>query len=136
MEDFEPRRRLGGRMKNDEMEVTDDERFAVGMIIAMILGALVFGGIHVAARNFVFPTWIELIFWRCASVFSAALFLLVIIAACLQKTFLKAARPVRIISFLYCVARLFLLVEIFRTLCFLPPEAYISTWTSSIPHIT
>jgi len=38
-------------------------------------------------------------------------------------------------TFLYVMARLFLLVEIFRTLCFLPSDAYISTWTTNIPHV-
>jgi hypothetical protein len=37
--------------------------------------------------------------------------------------------------FLYIIARLALLVEIFRTLFFLPPDAYVSTWASDIPHI-
>jgi hypothetical protein len=36
----------------------------------------------------------------------------------------------------YVLARLFLLVEIFRTLRFLPPSAYTSTWASSIPHVS
>ena len=36
---------------------------------------------------------------------------------------------------LYLLARLYLLVEVFRTLCFLPPDAYISTWAANIPHI-
>jgi len=37
--------------------------------------------------------------------------------------------------FFYFIARLFLLVEVFRMLCFLPPDAYISTWAANIPHI-
>ena len=35
----------------------------------------------------------------------------------------------------YILARLFLLVEIFRTLCFLPPDAFVDTWSGSFPHI-
>jgi hypothetical protein len=36
---------------------------------------------------------------------------------------------------LYVAARLFLLVEIFRTLLFLPPSAYVSTWAANVPHV-
>lgn len=35
----------------------------------------------------------------------------------------------------YILARLFLLVEVFRTLCFLPPDAFVDTWSGSFPHI-
>jgi hypothetical protein len=38
--------------------------------IIMILGATIFGGIQVGAWNFIFPTNIELIFWRVASLYS------------------------------------------------------------------
>jgi hypothetical protein len=40
-----------------------------------------------------------------------------------------------ILSFFYALARLFILVEIFRTICFLPTDAYVATWTSNIPHV-
>ena len=35
----------------------------------------------------------------------------------------------------YVVARLFLMFEVFRTLFFLPPGAFVATWSSSIPHV-
>ncbi|RDK41246.1 hypothetical protein M752DRAFT_253414 [Aspergillus phoenicis ATCC 13157] len=35
----------------------------------------------------------------------------------------------------YIVARLFIIVEMFRTLAFLPPDAYVATWSSEIPNI-
>ncbi|KAE8155247.1 hypothetical protein BDV25DRAFT_134994 [Aspergillus avenaceus] len=34
---------------------------------------------------------------------------------------------------LYVAARLCILVEMFRTLCFLPPEAYVGTWAANLP---
>jgi hypothetical protein len=34
----------------------------------------------------------------------------------------------------YILARLFLMVEIFRSLFFLPPDAFIDTWSGSFPH--
>ena len=39
--------------------------------LAMVFGATLFGGIHIGVWNFEFPSRIELIFWRCANVFSA-----------------------------------------------------------------
>ncbi|OJJ78182.1 hypothetical protein ASPBRDRAFT_202997 [Aspergillus brasiliensis CBS 101740] len=35
----------------------------------------------------------------------------------------------------YVVARLFIIVEMFRTLAFLPTRAYVATWSSEIPNI-
>ncbi|KAE8442737.1 hypothetical protein EG329_002877 [Mollisiaceae sp. DMI_Dod_QoI] len=41
----------------------------------------------------------------------------------------------KVLLLLYLLARLYILVEIFRTLCFLPIDAYTSTWASNIPHV-
>jgi hypothetical protein len=40
-----------------------------------------------------------------------------------------------LICFGYVLARLFMIVETFRALFFLPPSAYIATWASNVPHI-
>jgi hypothetical protein len=40
-----------------------------------------------------------------------------------------------VVGVFYVAARLFMLVEIFRTLLYLPPDAYISTWASNVPHV-
>ena len=106
----------------------------------MAFGATLFGGIHIGAWNFEFPSRIELILWRCASVTSAAFgpifFILVIpLMDFLEEAGLKGGILSPICTFLYVIARLFLLVETFRTLCFLHPDAYISTWTTNIPHV-
>jgi hypothetical protein len=129
--------RFGARIKNDAMERFKDDSESWLEYLAMVFGATVFGGIHVAAWNFVFPSRVELIFWRCTSVFSAAFGLVVIVAGLLQASsrFADTLRLISVVTVLYIICRLFLLVEILRTLCFLPPDAYISTWTSSIPHV-
>ena len=101
-------------------------------------GATIFSGIHVGAWNFIFPANIELIFWRVASLYSTIfgpimLIILYIIAA-------TDIEPLVLISlflvFFYVIARLFILVETFRTLFYLPPLAYVSTWTANIPHFS
>jgi hypothetical protein len=32
------------------------------------------------------------------------------------------------------IARLFIIVEVFRSLYYLPPENYVNTWATNIPH--
>jgi len=40
------------------------------------------------------------------------------------------------LALLYIVGRFVLLVEIFRTLLFLPPDAFVTTSASNIPHVS
>lgn len=35
----------------------------------------------------------------------------------------------------YIVARLYIFVEVFRSLAFLPPTAFVTTWTQSVPNL-
>ena len=35
----------------------------------------------------------------------------------------------------YVICRLYLVVEIFRCLYFLPPSAYVATWATNVPHV-
>lgn len=119
-------------------ETVDEEGFA-GMG-----GAMVFGAIHVVAWNFAFPSKIELIFWRCASIYTTVAPLCLPLSGAIvtwleSKEFKRPPALGRLITYiitmLYVAARLFIIVEMFRTLCFLPPGSYVSTWTSNIPHV-
>jgi hypothetical protein len=116
--------------------------------LGLTLGSLVFGGIHLAAWKFEFPTRTEQILCRSASlwctcfcvVFYLCAGILALVMIC--SPFIGSAED-RVIDvaqivllFTYVVARLFLLVEVFRTLCFLPPGAYVATWASNVPHIS
>ncbi|UKZ58965.1 uncharacterized protein TrAtP1_000285 [Trichoderma atroviride] len=129
----------------DDRKGRDKETRVV--FLAVSVSAVLFGGIHVVAWNFPFPSTIELIFWRCASVYTTAapvcsillLFLVKrddhspqgltyhLITLCLTL----AAAP----FVLYPIARLFIIVEMFRTLYFLPPASFVSTWAPSVPHV-
>ena len=110
------------------------------------VGSVIFGGIHVAAWNLSFPTPVEQILWRIASIMSTALLPIMYIVFLLDDVLLRyrsglSLFPYRkslnlIIGGLYVIARLFLLVEIFRTLFYLPEDAYITTWASNIPHVS
>jgi hypothetical protein len=116
----------------------------------IIIGVtVIFGGIHVIAWNFAFPTTIELIGWRCASVYLTASSLGLLMSywipimnhqhllrdGLFSALGVVAALPLCFLFYLYILARLFILVEIFRTLFFLPAGSFVSTWASNIPHV-
>ena len=104
-----------------------------------------FGAVHVVGWNFSFPTRGEQIAWRAASLYTACFGITFILSAVLG---IFASRAVGLvydtgerwwvcmISWLYLLARLFIVVEIIRTLFFLPPDAYVSTWVLNLPHFT
>ena len=136
--DFSPETRVGrdgSRILNDEVDEDGDSAFP------MSLRTTLFGGIHIGAWNFNFPSRIELIFWRCASLYSAAFIIVFVLSAFVGNLISKLLGketnkfPILLSMFLYVVARLYLLVEVFRTLCFLPSDAYIATWATNIPHV-
>lgn len=107
-----------------------------------IIGGLVFGALHCAAWNSPFPTPVERLLWRIASVVSAGVLLLYYFLFLCRvhvfksppfKYFFLLAECMAVLG--YILARLYLLVEMFRTLGFLPPEAFTATWSSQIPHV-
>ncbi|KAL7921480.1 hypothetical protein ACQKWADRAFT_120719 [Trichoderma austrokoningii] len=118
-----------------------------GSVVAGAIGATIFGAIHVVAWDFAFPTRLELIWWRCASVYTAAFPLGLAMSVLVVYTTLKWCGVsdrmrtfvvyllVAVSMSLYVVARYFILVEIFRTLFFLPAGSFVSTWSSNIPHV-
>jgi hypothetical protein len=104
-------------------------------------GAIIFGGIHLAVWNFDFPTMIERDVWRAASIAStvlmpimySVLFINEFVRGFRSKSFVKWWNIV--FGSMYLLVRLFLLVEIFRTLIYLPPGTYLTTWVSNIPNV-
>jgi hypothetical protein len=106
------------------------------------IGGLVFGALHCAAWNSPFPTPVERLLWRVASVASAGFipfYYLVLLADIhiSRPDFVKKSLLVleAVVVVGYVLARLTLVVEMFRSLCFLPPEAFRSTWATNIPHV-
>ncbi|QSZ32941.1 hypothetical protein DSL72_002524 [Monilinia vaccinii-corymbosi] len=130
----------GDPIPNDAIYAYDD-----AWLIGFEFGSIAFGCIHVAAWNFVFPTHIEQILWWCTSVW-CTIFVLVytLIPYCgvlCYGDLERIATPRELawgaapLFFLYALARLFLLVEIFRSLCYLPPSAFRATAMMNVPHI-
>ncbi|KUJ07171.1 uncharacterized protein LY89DRAFT_660914 [Mollisia scopiformis] len=112
-----------------------------------VIGGTLFGGVHCLAWNFHFPTPDEQLAWRFCSVLIACLPTLSIPALggwmylnnerklnqCPVMSFLIGSICILLLA-AYILARLFLIVEIFRSLFFLPLEAYIETWSGNFPH--
>lgn len=107
------------------------------------IGGVIFGAIHIAAWNLSFPTSIEQTLWRTASIMATTLLPVMYIPLFLEQFFFLGYIPMSVIQIwdivfgcFYVLARAFLLVEIFRTLFYLPEDAYMTTWAASIPHIS
>ncbi|KUJ21324.1 uncharacterized protein LY89DRAFT_553621, partial [Mollisia scopiformis] len=119
-----------------------------------LVGGTVFGGLHCLAWNFHFPTETERLVWRICSVMTSCLPLLFLFPVALWMKLNPAALPgyererasstakflvgaLILVLFVgpYILARLFLMVEIFRSLCFLPSEAFFETWSGNFPHL-
>jgi hypothetical protein len=131
-------RRRGAPIPN---HFTRDTSRGLAEFLGVTLGGVVFGAVHITAWNFVFPTLVERTLWRSSSIICTAVMVLIfplfiIIDLTNEDWVIFSMLACLFIVFtLYIAARLFLIVEIFRTLCFLPPSAYIATWASNIPHI-
>lgn len=138
------------RVPNDYIQV-ETERDLMPYPLGMAIGGVLFGAVHIAGWNLSFPSSVDQELWHISSILMT--FLLPI--ACLplilggfdQDLFgiLPLSREIVLavirawgfgFGMLYMVARLILLVETFRTLVFLPPDAFVSTWVSNIPNVS
>jgi hypothetical protein len=109
----------------------------------MAVAGTVFGALHCFAWNLRFPTLVERLLWRMASVASAGILpvyhLLFVLRTKLGWRWLMIIvdmliRPVLVIF--YVLARLCLIMEAFRTLLYLLPESFVSTWSTQVPHLS
>jgi hypothetical protein len=119
------------------------------------LSSTAFGAIHFAAVKSAFPSHTEWVLWYMASGICTGVSLLLLSAlvvsvlyarlrVCLSPTGNAEEHAVHAFRLavtccivpLYIIARLFLIVELFRCLFFLPPSAFVATWVSSIPHVS
>lgn len=126
---------------------------AATLVFGAILGGTVFGALHCLIWNSHFPTQIELLLWRISSTLMA---FLPIISIPFTVVWLKYNSPsldrsprkpppvlkryaiagTLIIFFAapHALERLFVIVEMFRSLFFLPPGVYIETWSGTFPY--
>ncbi|PNP56620.1 hypothetical protein THARTR1_03316 [Trichoderma harzianum] len=111
--------------------------------IIAVVSILSFGGIHIFAWNFFFPTKIEQQLWRVCSV-AATVLPLPYLAT--HYPFMKQGTEVKnkkmhqirtiqgVLALFYVLARLFLIIESLRSLYYLPRDAFESTWSVNFPH--
>ncbi|KAJ7752863.1 hypothetical protein B0H16DRAFT_1459587 [Mycena metata] len=105
--------------------------------------ATIFGSIHCAAWNALFPSMAEMWIWRISSVFIAAYpaltTLLIVLDAWAPSIDIAEAVFVFLFVFglvVYPLCRLFLIILSFTTLRSLPPSAFVNVnWSNYIPHL-
>ncbi|KAK6435242.1 hypothetical protein LTR95_008572 [Oleoguttula sp. CCFEE 5521] len=106
----------------------------LSVMILWLAGAL-FGAVHLAAWNSTFPTTIERWLWRAAAIISMIALSPMWLRSLLHDIEGRVDSMMLLGSTsIYVLVRLVLIVEMFRSLGYLPPDAYIATWTSNVPH--
>lgn len=130
------------RVPNDVTQYAGNLRSQMAYTMGMAAGGALFGAVHTAGWNLGFPTPTEQLIWHaCSIVVTVSLPISLLPYAVFMvdtdsilpigPTFIQAWGLV--FGIVYLLARLFLLVESFRTLGFLPPSAYTATWVSNLP---
>ena len=129
---------MGSNIPNDALS----DFSIVCLDIGISIGGVIFGAIYIAAWNLSFPTPIEQTLWRVKSIISTVLLPIMYIPLAVNEYIIRGDVPHMLIKIwdiifgsLYVLARAFLLVEIFRTLFYLPEDAYVTTWSSNFPHV-
>ncbi|CAG8013736.1 unnamed protein product [Penicillium olsonii] len=124
------------------------------LLLGCALASIPFGAIHCIAWNFEFPTEAERICWHIASIITVGAFPLIFVFSCGFETLEKSKKNmpstrrktwkcylsnvffvmIALTGGSYVIARLFMTVEAFRSLAFLPGGAFSATWSAGIPH--
>ena len=107
---------------------------------------MVFGGIHILAWDFVFPSYVERVFWKVASCYIAgnvAIFPVAYVGGLVReytswKWGLLGMGMLFNCGFtvLYVLAKLGLVVLMFRSLGHLPAGTFVGTWVEGIPYFS
>ncbi|KAJ7701026.1 hypothetical protein B0H16DRAFT_1705523 [Mycena metata] len=103
----------------------------------------IFGGIHCAAWNALFPSMAEMWIWRISSVFIAAYPVLFMLSGAISVwaddngiAYAVLAIFIVVGFVVYPICRLFLIILSFTTLRSLPPSAFVDVnWSNYIPHL-
>lgn len=116
--------------------------------VGTLLGLAIFGAFHLIAWAFAFPTAAERLAWQIASIATAVIPLLILAVMVLVMRLSSDRRrpeiwdmrlrflsvwPMAAISFIFVSIRIFMVVETFRSLYFLPPDGYIATGSANMP---
>ena len=118
-------------------------------LFGMAFGGSLFGAVHFSAWNFEFPTMVEKIMWRVSCIILVLMppvsifiyWMTLHIARRWGTTDNKVNKLFKPLEYMfvpfYFFARVFLLIEVFRSLAYLPPSAFQEVeWPSAIPHVS
>ena len=114
------------------------------VVLASIVAIILFSSIHVAGWNLSFASIVDMWLWRAASIATTAapmplafcyfgILFIPGFSEGINDGLVGAAVLLPLV--VYILGRLILIVEMFRGLGYLPPEAFAATWTANIPHI-
>lgn len=126
-------------------EVIKDQRSSwvlpIIVIVATILSTTLFGGIHLLAWNISFPSPVERTLWRTAAllvcIIPSVCALIVLVEHLIFGTTNKTSTAVVwIFGAFYLSSRVYLIVESFRSLYYLPADALQTTWSTYVPHVS
>jgi hypothetical protein len=103
---------------------------------------VVFGGIHLLAWNYEFPTQVERRFWQASAIVTLATLPLMVLVLVITEITWFASHFGNlhlyvnvVLTVVFIAARLFILVEVVRSLAFQPPETFRTTWAANVPHV-
>ncbi|RMZ73446.1 hypothetical protein GMOD_00007955 [Pyrenophora seminiperda CCB06] len=126
-----------------EKELYDYKWGITGEDCGFLIGAVILGACHCIAWNFAFPTPIERTLWRAAAGIITGImplfYMLWFTFVLLIPRSKVDSEPAEVVLawlayMVYGVCRLYLLGAAFRELFFLPPGAFVATWSVSFPH--
>jgi hypothetical protein len=139
-------RKLENNEPMPQQTISGLNNMSIVFIIGLLLGGIILGCVESTAWKFDFPTRIELLLWRISSLVIIAAFPLqyaigTILFVSFPETLTESSRErafevASYITFtIFLFARLFILFETIYSLFHLPSGAFISTWSSNIPHL-
>lgn len=103
--------------------------------IFLALTPLVFGAVHVASWNVLLPSAPELWLWRASTIYCSAAGLLAVLVSG-NRSDAAIIFSLMVIVPLYCIIRVYMIVEVCISLRALPRSAYNSVqWSAFVPHI-
>jgi hypothetical protein len=103
---------------------------------------IVFGGMHLLAWNYEFPTQVERRLWQASAIVTLATMPIFVLLGVIVGMFGDAWYTDVLLTWVFAIltavliaARLFILVEVVRSLAFQPPETFRTTWAANVPHV-
>lgn len=129
----------------------EQRRTILWLVSSIAGGSAIFGGIHLLAWNFAFPTIVERTLWRISSLITltgpAVMPIIEQQIRWVGRAIFKSPSTASEVMFPWLVgfyalsmlvlvlARLFVMTEALRSLYYLPSDAYLTTWATYMPHI-